>query len=283
MKRMMKTRTIFVSLLSILCLSAQAQTIQLDYLPMSQEGKTWEMQVGGIKENVYGIRIDGDTLINGESWKKVYTYFGSPEFNYSYHVAIRDVGKKVYAIARGGKKPRLLYDFDMKVGQTVRCGVEGSIFYCLLDTDEMPDTLLGFPLVSYLRLERIDNIIVQGQYHRRFTLTYLDSFHEPIRNEWEAVMDNVVWVEGVGTAAGPFLSWLPLSYKDWIMMNCREGNRNLLFGNRDFNTNVVDAVSDVRRKVNGNDDSYDLQGRRIQSEPLSKSVYIREGMKYVKK
>ena len=161
--------------------------------------------------------------------------------------------------------------------------VEGSVFYCLLDTDEKPDTLLGFPLVSYLKLERIDTIMVHGQYHRRFTLTFLDSFHEPIRNEWEAVMDNVVWVEGVGTAAGPFLPWLPLSYKDWVMMNCREGNRNLLFGNRDFNTNVVDAVSDVRRKVNGNDDSYDLQGCRIQDEPLSKSVYIREGMKYVKK
>ena len=279
----MKKKNIIVSLLGLLNMAVQAQAIQLDYLPMSQEGKTWEMQVGGIEENIYGHRIDGDTLINGESWKKVYNYIGFPEFNYSYHVAIRDVGKKVYAIAKGSIKPRLLYDFDMKVGQTVRCGVEGSVFYCLLDTDEMPDTLLGFPLVSYLRLERIDNIIVQGQYHRRFTLTYLDSFHEPIRNEWEAVMDNVVWVEGVGTAAGPFLSWLPLSYKDWIMMNCREGNRNLLFGNRDFNTNVVDAVRDVRRKVNGKDDSYNLQGRRIQGEPLSKSVYIREGMKYVKK
>ena len=279
----MKTRTIFASLLSILCLSAQAQAIQLDYLPMSQEGKTWEMQVGGIKENVYGIRIDGDTLINGESWKKVYTYFGSPEFNYSYHVAIRDVGKKVYAIARGGKKPRLLYDFDMKVGQTVRCGVEGNAFYCLLDTDEKPDTLLGFPLVSYLKLERIDTIMVHGQYHRRFTLTFLDSFHEPIRNEWEAVMDNVVWVEGVGTAAGPFLPWLPLSYKDWVMMNCREGKRNLLFGNRDFNTNVVDAVSDVRRKVNGNDDSYDLQGRRIQGEPFKNDLYVKDGRKFIRK
>ena len=241
------------------------------------------MQVGGIKENVYGIRIDGDTLINGESWKKVYTYFGSPEFNYSYHVAIRDVGKKVYAIARGGKKPRLLYDFDMKVGQTVRCGVEGNAFYCLLDTDEKPDTLLGFRLVSYLKLERIDTIMVHGQYHRRFTLTFLDSFHEPIRNEWEAVMDNVVWVEGVGTAAGPFLSWLPLSYKDWVMMNCREGKRNLLFGNRDFNTNVVDAVSDVRRKVNGNDDSYDLQGRRIQGEPFKNDLYVKDGRKFIRK
>jgi len=279
----MKKKNIIVSLLGLLNMAVQAQAIQLDYLPMSQEGKTWEMQVGGIEENIYGHRIDGDTLINGESWKKVYNYIGFPEFNYSYHVAIRDVGKKVYAIAKGSIKPRLLYNFDMKVGQTVRCGVEGSVFYCLLDTDEKPDTLLGFPLVSYLKLERIDTIMVHGQYHRRFTLTFLDSFHEPIRNEWEAVMDNVVWVEGVGTAAGPFLSWLPLSYKDWVMMNCREGKRNLLFGNRDFNTNVVDAVSDVRRKVNGNDDSYDLQGRRIQGEPFKNDLYVKDGRKFIRK
>ena len=42
------------------------------YRPFTQEGKRWETQVGGIKENNYCYSIDGDTMINGEYWKKVY-------------------------------------------------------------------------------------------------------------------------------------------------------------------------------------------------------------------
>ena len=50
-----------------------------DYHPFAQDGKRWEIQIGGIKENIYGNKIDGDTLINGVNWKKVYNY-GFPGF-----------------------------------------------------------------------------------------------------------------------------------------------------------------------------------------------------------
>ena len=39
-----------------------AQTAD-DYHPFAQDGKIWEIQIGGIKENVYGNTIDGDTII----------------------------------------------------------------------------------------------------------------------------------------------------------------------------------------------------------------------------
>ena len=56
-----------------------AQNTQLEYRPFAQDGKVWKTQVGGIKENVYGNCINGDTLINGETWKKVYNYVAFPD------------------------------------------------------------------------------------------------------------------------------------------------------------------------------------------------------------
>ena len=90
-----------------------AQTSQVEYRPFAQDGKIWHCQVGLIKENIYDNRIDGDTLIDGENWKKVYNV---PDLRKYYYAAVRDVDKKVYAIAKGSNRPRLLYDFSLKKG-----------------------------------------------------------------------------------------------------------------------------------------------------------------------
>ena len=228
-------------LLSILLPSASfAQEGEDDYRPFAENGKTWETREGMIMENIYGNSIDGDTLINGETWKKVYNYHGFPEFNYSYYAAIRDTGKKVYVMAKGSNKPRLLYDFNLKEGQTVRCGVEGNAFGCLLETDEKPDTLLGFELASSLRVERIDTIETRGLKFRRFTLTFLDHFKYPLidkqfENEQGILYDtdNVIWVEGIGSNVGPFFPWFPLQPQHAFGMTCSV-DKTFIFGSSDF-------------------------------------------------
>lgn len=159
-------------LLMSLSFASFAQAQQEGYYPFAQEGKTWETREGMIMENTYGNCIDGDTLIDGESWKKVYNYHGFPEFNYSYYAAIRDVGTKVYAIAKGSSRPRLLYDFGLKEGQTVRCGVEGNAFGCLLDADEKPDTLLGFEF-AFVTSCYVDKTLIFG-----FSDFYMSSMQE---------------------------------------------------------------------------------------------------------
>ena len=112
---------------------------QVDYRPFVEEGKTWETTISEIMEDCYGSFIEGDTLIGGETWKKVHNYIGFEEFGGTYYAAVREEGKKVYAIAKGSEKPRLLYDFGLKVGSTIRCGVEGNSFGCLLDNGAEPD------------------------------------------------------------------------------------------------------------------------------------------------
>ena len=248
MWQMIRSRLFFANLLGVFCLVVQAQDRKDGYCPFAQEGKIWKTRVGIIMENQYGNCVDGDTLINDESWKKVYNYHGFPEFNYSYYAAIRDVGKKVYAIAKGSSRPRLLYDFGLKEGQTVRVGVEGNAFGCLLETDENPDTLLGFQLASYLRVERIDTIMANGFEHRRFTLTFLDAFKYPLLdkrsdNGLSYKTDNIIWVEGIGSSVGPFSPWLPLPVQHGFNIACYV-DRTYIFGYSDFYNGKI--VKDYR-------------------------------------
>lgn len=283
----MKTRLSIACLLCAFYISAHAQVGREELLPFAQEGKKWETREGMIMENIYGNCIDGDTLINGENWKKVYNYHGFPEFNYSYYAAIRDAGEKVYAIAKGSNKPRLLYDFSMKEGQTVRCGVEGNAFGCLLDADEKPDTLLGFKFASSLRLERIDTIETHGLKFRRFTLTFLDHFKNPLidkqfKNEQDILYDtgNVIWVEGIGSNIGPFFPWWPLQPQHAFVMTCYV-DKTFIFGSSDFYTSFeTEAISTTRHNVNENKIVYNLQGHRISSTPRN-GIYIQNRKKVI--
>ena len=273
---MMKAKKTITWLLFALCLTARSQISTVNNVPFVQDGKKWEMQVGGIEENLYGNRIDGDTLIDGTNWKKVYNYIFMADFNYPYYVALREVDKKVYAIAKDSNKPRLLYNFNLKVGDIVNCGMEGNAFACLLDDGEQPDMLLGFPFKAYLRLDRIDTIQVSGSARRRFILTLLDAFREPFEK-----INNVVWIEGVGSGAGPFSPWMPLPPRECIHLNCEDANHNYLFVDFFGDYGISTANSNHYLKSES-DLLVTLQGRRLAGKP-SKGVYIQGNKKRVVK
>ena len=268
-------RHFFIGLLCTFCMAVQAQNTTLNYRPMAQEGKWWETQVGGIKENVYDCFIEGDTLINGDNWKKVYKGVGWPGGLYAYYAAIRDEGKKVYAIAEGSNRPRLLYDFGLKVGDLARCGVESNDFACLLDKDDKFDKLLGYPFAAYLRVESIDTIKARGQEFRRFTLRLLDFYEERVM-----FAAPVIWVEGIGSGAGPFSPWLPMPTTG-IMINCKEGRDAMLLYPKDLQDfQEPNAIRSEYSDMNERDVIFNLLGRQLQSKP-ERGVYIQDGRKVV--
>jgi hypothetical protein len=279
----MKTELLFASLLFVACMSAQAQTSEVEYRPFAEEGKLWETQVGGILENIYCNKIDGDTIINGETWKKVYNYVGFPQFNYNYYAAIRDVGQKVYAIAKGNNKPRILYDFSMKVGELVKCGMEGNVFGCLLDNDEPLDSLFGFRLKNFLKLECIDTVkLLDEREHRRFKLTLLESYKERI-----LTADTIVWIEGVGSSAGPFLPWSPrpsipsISIYPFITSHCSIGNHSICNFSRFYEITKTTVLTSPQ-PTEDSGTLYDIQGRRLSGKP-ARGIYIEDGKKKVMK
>jgi hypothetical protein len=279
---MKKVNFLFVWVLCLICMPASAQTSELEYRPFAQDGKYWKSRVGLTPENIYYNSIDGDTLIDGESWKKVYNSMYMPGTRTpTYYAAIRDVGRKVYAIAKGSNRPRLLYDFGLKEGDMVMCGVEGNAFGCLLDKDEKVDTLMGFPFISFLMVECIDTIEVCGLKHRRFTLTLLDAFQECFRNGEDSVFQrNVVWVEGVGSGAGPFSPWLPIPPEGSLFLSCYV-NKDCVFSSPGFYENGEPAT--IGNALYNKDEEgfiYDLHGRRLITPPAN-SIYIQNGKKVV--
>lgn len=189
--------------------------------------------------------------------------------------------EKVYANAKGSTRPRLLYNFDIKEGNTVRCGVEGNVFCCLLDKDEKPATLLGFQFNSYLKVERIDTITYQEQSYRRFTLTFLDAYHEPLINDEDAISGNVVWIEGVGSGAGPFSPWVPLPTEGCIYIGC-ELNKEYLYTDF-YGSSEPAGIGKIQQRINSINATYDLRGSRLPSlqgvARLPKGVYIQNGKK----
>ena len=270
----MKARLITQAFVCALCMVSQAQELQVEYHPMVEDGKVWRNQVGGTRENDYCNYIDGDTLINGENWKKVYNTAGFGYGGYFYYLALREVEKKVYAIAKGSNRPRLLYDFGLKVGDIVACGVEGNAFGCLRETGEKPDTLMGFPYRNSLRVESIDTLHVSGpytkeSYRRRFTLMLLDAYRE-LETEHE-----IVWIEGIGSAAGPFLPWMPVPEPDSMFLRCQIGKEYLFCF---FVDNETKKVSSPQYQPTRSDGFHDLLGRRLSGQP-QKGIYIQDGKK----
>lgn len=269
---MKKVNLIGILIAYSICSFAQEQLAPSDYRPFALNGKVWETQVGIIMENMYGYRIEGDTVIGGECWMKVFSYL-FPDLKGSYFLAVREVGHKVYAIAKGSNRPRLLYDFGLKEGDMVRCGIEGNTFGCLLDRNEEPDSMLGFPYLTYLKVERIDTVEARGLRHCRYILTMLDQFYEPMM-----MVEKIVWVEGVGSGAGPFSPWMPLPPQDTFLLRC-DINKACFFGFEDFyKAEATDAVSNIQPQHKKMLNTYDLSGRRLAAPP-KKGVFIMDGKK----
>lgn len=289
----MRLKSILATLLLLVAglQTAQAQTSEIEYHPFAENGKSWETQVGGILENLYQSDIIGDTIIGNVVWKKVYNekliyniINNKYVHYYTYYAAVRDEGKKVYAMAKGSTRPRLLYDFSLKEGDFVKCGVEGNAFGCLLDKDEPTDTLLGFPFDSFLKVDRIDTVkLFDGQDYRRFTLTMWDAYKDlPIAGP-------IVWIEGLGSGAGPFSPWMLQSpvqpgkiypvYYTYYYLNRTCITRSDLFYESDSDTpNAVNISQPTKEEST----LYDLQGRQIPSKP-SRGIYIEDGKKVLLK
>jgi len=280
----MKTRLLFALLLCSASMMAQAQTQALEYRPFTRGGMIFETKVGIYKENLYISRIDADTVINGETWRKVYNSIPwRGRLKTTYFAAVRDVGRKVYAIAKGSTRPRLLYDFDLEEDDFIRCGMEGNAFGCLLEQDEPRDYMLGFPFDSFLMVERIDTVkLHDGLERRRFTLVMCDYFKDPIAGP-------IIWIEGLGSSAGPFCPWMtnpqpygydpyPNYYTDYSL------NRDYIGSSYEFDKvesiEIPSAVSSFE-PTQENDNLYDLQGRQI-PDKSARGIYIESGKKKVK-
>ena len=287
---------VFLSLLATIPVSMlaqeQTQLKEVAYHPFVKESKVWNCQT--IKRQSesgsvyalyqvttnYSLYIDGDTVIGGQSYKKVHETVKTVDKQLLYtspaeaaqgmeevvhqdvntttlhRLFLREADKKVYALntrpsSGADATEYLLYDFSLAAG------------------DKVPSE---FPIAGTF-ISSVDTMAARGRYFRRYHLGPREyGGYEPL------------WVEGVGHPGGPFNS-ISIMTNDgavYILQSCYEDGE-CIFTCDDFNlpgltagigpllTTVPEATGAV----------YDLQGRRLAAPP-KKGVYIENGRKKIK-
>ena len=145
-------------------------TPQDDYHPLLEEGKAWTYHYHGYNGREFNVGriIDGDTIISGQAYKKIYDKVGG-----QYQYALREKGKKVYMVDDHYETESLLYDFSKDAGDVI---------------DE-----LVYPLI----VASVDTIDIDGVKFRRMRV---QDANQPVE-EWDDEMINMYnfWIEGVGS------------------------------------------------------------------------------------
>lgn len=138
--------------------------------------------------------FNGDTTINELKYKKVYMQYHDsiPDFDRaSYYSSVREdtLAEKIYMFAFGDTVERLIYDFTLREGDSVRVSN-----FCpeLCYTPEWENlNICPVPVV-----ERVDSILIGDSYRKRLVL----SKNDPYSDQWF----ELCWIEGIGSSNGPF-------------------------------------------------------------------------------
>ena len=253
----------FVTLLLFL-LPLHKLAAQDSYRPLLKDGKTWELL--GRAANFEEVRltqyVDGDTIVDGEHYYKMYTRMAVANtgevITVSGPILMQEEGGRVWELrndTKGNMTRWLLYDFGLSVGDTF--------------------TSMGSDVV---RLTAIDNIKVGEQLFRRFTFGVVD----------DGLAAPIYWVEGVGSLHGPMESvvygQVGVSYK---LRACYEDGACIFTGD-DFSApsyhseeTEYSGLSKLPMSEKRHSPTFDLQGRHL-SCPPENGVYIRDGRNVIR-
>lgn len=117
----MKTLLLVLSVLFVTAVSHGQTNV---YHPFPDSNAFWGMEGGNIfnLNLCYNTRygINGDTIINSKSYRKIYSLYDSTLINpnSTYFAAVREQDKKVYTVI-GSNPETILYDFNLSVGDTI--------------------------------------------------------------------------------------------------------------------------------------------------------------------
>lgn len=231
------------------CLVGPAQGQAYDFFhPMLRDGKVWQTDAVGHFWNGDTVRhyvhyIEGDTIIHGMTWKKVYSnqhaYPDHVRADTAYFAAIREEGARVYGIFREHDAERLLYDFSLKVGDHLFCSSESERLFDYVKTE--PPTQDEPHYWTHMHLTGIDTVEVSGCRLRRFIFTSDYMLRAPSSHKAGStfVYPVMTWVEGVGSEGGLFLSWSEHSPES--LVSCGQ-DAAVLFSDMDFHGPDVSQV-----------------------------------------
>ena len=156
------------TLLLITCMLVSLTMLAHEYF--LEEGKVWTYHYHGFNGREFNVDriIDGDTIIGGLTYKKIYDKIGG-----QYQYALREEGKKIYIVYPHYETASLLYDFSKNAGDVIN--------------------ELAHPLI----VASVDTIDIDGVKFRRMRVQDAD---QPVE-EWNDDLIHMYnfWIEGVGS------------------------------------------------------------------------------------
>ena len=273
----------------------QLHTLQQDYHPLIVDGKKWSVHNGLEMSDANDFFLGAYTQIDHALWRNVLVNHGEDIFIDDY-AAVREEGRKVYAINAGSTTPHLVYDIDMNVGDVVNLVRSNNGSYRWIEKADEPSTSTEEgTVVGTMELTSIDIARTLGNGWKQeagvpfrrftFTTTWTDTSVKP---------NTVIWVEGVGCDAGPFMPWhnteemKTMGEGDYYSVSC-EINKNTVFWGEEFyvageTIDTPTAIHPVHKQASSNaiGTLFDLQGRKFTQKP-QKGIYILNGRKRVVK
>ena len=232
-------------------------------IPLLEEGKVWWYYDAVWPNNVFRMFVEGDTIANGRTWKKLY-HDNSDEAVPVFAKALREDGGRVYQLTENGSE-KLVYDFTLGIGDRY--------------TPESNDG-------RYMEVIAVDTMFTEGVAHRRLILQqYLGG----------VATDLTSWIEGIGSDYGIDLTAFWSTY-DWkvqqkskgdtyyyLFFECVTATGQHVYSSKWKSANDIQSVISIpsASAQPRTHQIYDLQGRQIQQP--TRGIYIRGGRKVVVK
>lgn len=263
---MKKIFTLFAFVL--LAVSIQAR-------PFVEEGKTWFMEERspqaslypekGIPSKFYTLKMEGDSLIGGTKWKRVFTNYHSTDGSFALMALVREENGRVYMLPfSNSAEAIMIYDFDMDVNEKVMVTLP----------ENVSPILWGAPACD------------MHQYEMYLTKRYSEArlSHELLINEMSLLMEgyhqdfNYTWIDGVGNPYGPFSMTHPEAVGAYSkqVVKCTVGEE-VLYEAQAWDITGIDTITPIDNKCS--DTIHDLSGRRLPGIPKT-GIYIQGGKKH---
>lgn len=224
------------------------------YHTFLEEGKVWTYHYHGYSGREFNVGrvIDGDTIISGLAYKKIYDKVGA-----QYQYSLREDGNKVFIVYPRNETESLLYDFGKDVGDCL----------FLRETGDAHGTIMGWKVAN------VDTIDIKGVRFRRMQLIEYNFKEAELIGD--APWNRVYWIEGVGSEC-----LLESSFRepgnDYNLLSCQINGR--FYTLHELLASGIDEVKTVRSKlIVQNSFVFNLQGQRING--LQKGLNIVDGKK----
>ena len=227
--------------------------------PLLKDGRVWKYAAGNPFRHYYFKQyVHGDTLIEGNVWKKVYN---GAYLQGTYEKAMREEGGKVYVHDERGTS--LFLDYDAAIGAQL-CQQfnrnDGSLY-------------------AYAEVAGQDTLHNNGYVYDTVELTdYYNIYIDGDTQQWEEVGSSR-WIVGIGGEVGIYepVWWENVPGITVCLISVRDGDTRIYSAPEPlWDLGVTPIRSDP-----SSGPCFDLQGRRLSAAP-SRGIYIQDGKKHVR-